>query len=61
MASWAFEEAGFHRLDLEHAMGNAASCRVAEKTGFAGESVRRGAWLLAEGRHDVHAHTRLRS
>jgi len=41
MASWAFEEADFHRLDLEHAMGNRASCRVAEKTGFAGEGVRR--------------------
>jgi ribosomal-protein-alanine N-acetyltransferase len=61
MASWAFEVAGFHRLDLEHAMGNAASCRVAEKTGFAVEGVRRSAWLLADGRHDVHAHARLRS
>jgi hypothetical protein len=39
----------------------AASCRVAEKTGFAGEGVRRSAWLLADGRHDVHAHARLRS
>jgi RimJ/RimL family protein N-acetyltransferase len=60
MASWAFE-AGFHRLDLEHAVGNTASCRVAEKTGFAVEGVRRSAWLLADGRHDVHAHARLRS
>jgi [ribosomal protein S5]-alanine N-acetyltransferase len=61
MASWAFEEAGFHRLDLEHAMGNTASCRVAQKTGFEAEGVRRSAWLLADGRHDVHAHARLRS
>jgi [ribosomal protein S5]-alanine N-acetyltransferase len=61
MASWAFEVAGFHRLDLEHAMGNTASCRVAEKTGFAVEGVHRSAWLLADGRHDVHAHARLRS
>jgi ribosomal-protein-alanine N-acetyltransferase len=60
LASWAFEVAGFHRLDLEHAMGNTASCRVAEKTGFAVEGVRRSAWLLADGRHDVHAHARLR-
>ncbi len=60
MASWAFEVAGFHRLDLEHAVGNTASCRVAEKTGFAAEGVRRSAWLLADGRHDVHAHARLR-
>lgn len=61
MASWAFEVAGFYRLDLEHAMGNTASCRVAEKTGFAVEGVRRSAWLLVDGRHDAHAHARLRS
>ena len=61
MASWALGEAGFHRLDLEHAVGNTASCRVAAKTGFAVEGVRRSAWLLADGRHDVHAHARLRS
>jgi ribosomal-protein-alanine N-acetyltransferase len=60
MASWAFE-AGFHRLDLEHAVDNTASCRVAGKTGFAVEGVRRSAWLLADGRCDVHAHVRLRS
>lgn len=61
MASWAFGVAGFHRLDLEHAVGNTSSCRVAEKTGFAVEGVRRSAWLQADGRHDVHAHARLRS
>jgi [ribosomal protein S5]-alanine N-acetyltransferase len=60
MAFWAFET-GFHRLDLEHAMRNTASCRVADKAGFAVEGVRRSAWLLADGRHDVHAHARLRS
>jgi RimJ/RimL family protein N-acetyltransferase len=59
MAAWAFA-AGFHRLDLEHAVGNTASCRVAGKAGFAAEGVRRGAWLLADGRCDVHAHARLR-
>jgi RimJ/RimL family protein N-acetyltransferase len=42
-------------------MGNTASCRVAGKTGFAVEGVRRSAWLLADGRHDVHAHARLRT
>jgi ribosomal-protein-alanine N-acetyltransferase len=60
MASWALGVAGFHRLDLEHATGNTASCRVAGKAGFAAEGVRRSAWLLADGRHDVHAHARLR-
>jgi RimJ/RimL family protein N-acetyltransferase len=61
MASWAFEVAGFHRLVLEHAVANTASCRVAEKTGFVEEGVHRSAWLQADGRHDVHAHARLRS
>jgi RimJ/RimL family protein N-acetyltransferase len=61
MASWAFDVVGFHRLDLEHAMGNTASCRVAKKTGFAVEGVRRSAWLQTDGRHDVHVHARLRS
>jgi [ribosomal protein S5]-alanine N-acetyltransferase len=61
MASWAFGVAGFHRLELQHAVGNTASCRVAEKTGFAVEGVLRSAWLQADGRHDVHAHARLRS
>jgi RimJ/RimL family protein N-acetyltransferase len=60
MASWAFASAGFHRLDLEHSMRNEASCRVAEKTGFDAEGVRRSAWLHADGRHDVHLHARLR-
>jgi [ribosomal protein S5]-alanine N-acetyltransferase len=59
MASWAFE-AGFYRLALAHSTVNTASCRVAEKAGFAAEGVRRGAWLLADGRHDAHSHARLR-
>jgi [ribosomal protein S5]-alanine N-acetyltransferase len=61
MASWAFDTAGFHRLELEHALVNTASCRVAEKTGFAVEGGRRSAWLQADGRHDTHLHARLRS
>ncbi|HEY1486355.1 MAG TPA: GNAT family N-acetyltransferase [Micromonosporaceae bacterium] len=60
MVSWAFT-AGFHRLDLDHAVGNAASCRVAEKTGFAAEGIRRSVWLQADGRHDAHVHARFRS
>ncbi|WP_030270268.1 GNAT family N-acetyltransferase [Streptomyces sp. NRRL B-24484] len=61
MASWAFDAVGFQRLDLEHAVGNAASCRVADKSGFPLEGVRRSAWLQADGRHDAHVHARLRS
>jgi ribosomal-protein-alanine N-acetyltransferase len=61
MSSWALDVAGFERLGLQHSMGNRASCRVAEKTGFTEEGVRRSAWLHADGRHDVHMHARLRS
>jgi RimJ/RimL family protein N-acetyltransferase len=50
MASWAFDVAGFHRLDLEHAVANTASCRVAEKTGFAVEGAPQ---RLAAGRRPV--------
>ena len=60
MASWAFEQAGFCRLALAHSTANTASCRVAEKAGFAAEGTRRSAWLLADGRHDAHTHARLR-
>jgi RimJ/RimL family protein N-acetyltransferase len=59
MTSWAFSTAGFHRLELQHSTRNEASCRVAEKTGFELEGVRRQAWLQADGRHDVHCHARL--
>ncbi|MEW1908428.1 GNAT family N-acetyltransferase [Kitasatospora sp. NPDC085895] len=61
MAAWAFDTVGFQRLDLEHAVGNTASCRVADKAGFPLESVRRSAWLQTDGRHDAHVHARLRS
>jgi RimJ/RimL family protein N-acetyltransferase len=59
MASWALGEAGFHRLDLAHAVGNVASCRVAAKTGFEPEGIQRSAWLQTDGRVDVHLHARV--
>lgn len=58
---WALYERGFHRVELEHATANHASCRVAVKAGFEAEGIRRGAWLHADGRHDVHLHARVRS
>ncbi|MET9253132.1 GNAT family N-acetyltransferase [Streptomyces sp. NPDC003717] len=59
VSSWALEEVGFNRLELGHAAANVASCRVAEKTGFALEGVRRRALLHADGWHDMHLHARL--
>jgi ribosomal-protein-alanine N-acetyltransferase len=60
LASWAFSEAGFYRLELEHSTVNQASCRVAIKAGFEEEGIRRGAALHADGWHDMHLHARVR-
>ncbi|MFF4950909.1 GNAT family N-acetyltransferase [Streptomyces chattanoogensis] len=59
LADWAFDEAGFHRLELMHSDRNEASCRVAAKAGFAGEGIRRSALLHADGWHDMHQHARV--
>ncbi len=57
--SYAFEVLGLHRVRLQHALGNTASCRVAEKAGFPLESVQRESVLLAEGFVDEHEHVRV--
>lgn len=59
VATWALEEASFNRLELGHSTVNVASCRIAEKTGFALEGVRRQALLHADGWHDMHLHSRV--
>ncbi|MGX4690027.1 GNAT family N-acetyltransferase [Streptomyces sp. JNUCC 63] len=59
---WGFERLGLHRIDLGHAVGNTASCRVADRCGFVYEGVLRG-FLPAAGEpgtyHDTHLHARL--
>ncbi|MEU1934451.1 GNAT family N-acetyltransferase [Streptomyces coeruleorubidus] len=61
-AHWALTELGLHRLELDHAVGHDASCRIAERCGFAYEGTLRGA-IFEEGRHDAfrdaHLHARL--
>lgn len=59
--TYAFEGLDLHRLRLQHAVANTASCRVAQKAGFALESVQRESCLLAEGFVDEHEHVRLRT
>lgn len=59
LTSWALDEAGFHRLELAHAVDNEVSCRVATKSGFALEGTRRGAHLQLDGWHDMHLHARV--
>ncbi|HEY4315591.1 MAG TPA: GNAT family N-acetyltransferase [Actinomycetes bacterium] len=58
-AGYAFDALGLHRVQLQHAVKNTASCRVAEKAGFELESVQRGSCLLADGFVDEHQHVRL--
>ena len=57
---WLFDEVGFHRVTLNHAVENTASCRVADKAGFAPEGTARQQMLHADGWHDMHLHARLR-
>jgi RimJ/RimL family protein N-acetyltransferase len=59
LCRWAFDDAGFHRIGLEHSTANQASCRVAVKAGFLAEGIRRGSALHADGWHDMHVHARL--
>ncbi|MFF5856541.1 GNAT family N-acetyltransferase [Streptomyces sp. NPDC012751] len=60
LSRWAFEEIGFHRLELFHSTVNPASCRVAGKAGFALEGTKRSAHLHRDGWHDMHLHARIR-
>ncbi|MEU5278433.1 GNAT family N-acetyltransferase [Streptomyces asoensis] len=59
---WAFDEVGLHRLELGHALGHDASCRIAERCGFPYEGTLRGAMWEADRRdafRDAHLHARL--
>ncbi|MCX4906440.1 GNAT family N-acetyltransferase [Streptomyces sp. NBC_00878] len=59
---WAFDGLGLHRLELGHALGHDASCRIAERCGFLYEGTLRGAMFEAgqqDAFRDVHLHARL--
>ncbi|GAA3822088.1 GNAT family N-acetyltransferase [Streptomyces chiangmaiensis] len=63
-ACWALADLGLNRLELGHALGHDASCRIAERCGFRYEGTLRGA-MFAAGRQDafrdVHLHGRIAS
>lgn len=61
LSSWVFGSAGFHRLELAHSVNNPASCRVAQKSGYPAEGVKRQQVHHADGWHDMHTHARLAS
>ncbi|MEU6198231.1 GNAT family N-acetyltransferase [Streptomyces sp. NPDC047061] len=61
-ADRAFAELGLHRLELGHALGHDACCRIARTCGFAYEGTLRGAMFEAgrkDAFRDVHLHARL--
>ena len=59
VCAWAFARKGLHRLELMHSAGNPASCRVAERSGFVLEGVKRRELRHTDGWHDMHLHARL--
>lgn len=57
---WAFTGLGLARVQLEHAVANVGSCRVAVNAGFVYEGLLRSASRDGLGkRHDDHVHGRL--
>lgn len=56
---WMFAERGLARIQLEHAVANPASCRVAEAAGYRLEGTLRSSYLLEGRRYDEHVHGRL--
>lgn len=59
LTAWSFEALGLHRLQLSHSIANGASCRVAQRAGYAAEGTKRGEARHADGWHDMHLHARL--
>ncbi|HJE57012.1 MAG TPA: GNAT family N-acetyltransferase [Nocardiopsis listeri] len=58
VSRWAIDQ-GFQRIELKAAVGNTASRRVAESTGFVHEGVERNAMPLNEGRTDLAVYSLL--
>ncbi|MGI5455678.1 GNAT family N-acetyltransferase [Streptomyces sp. CA-249302] len=61
-AHWALTGLGLNRVELDHAVGHDASCRIAERCGFRYEGTLRGAMFEAGRRdafRDMHLHGRV--
>ena len=59
VTEWAFAELGILRIQLEHAVPNIGSCRVAEGAGYRLEGVLRSSYAVEGRRYDEHLHARL--
>ena len=59
VSTWGFDTLGLHRIEVDHAVDNVPSCRVATRAGFRLEGTKRGDALHADGWHDMHLHARV--
>ncbi|MEV7024233.1 GNAT family N-acetyltransferase [Kitasatospora sp. NPDC093558] len=60
VARWGVETAAARRIEIAHAVGNEASCRVAERSGFPYEGTLRASYRHKGGEYfDEHLHARL--
>ena len=59
LCNWAFNELGFHRLELNHSVENRASCVVAVRAQFELEGIAKSGDKYSDGWHDVHRHGRI--
>ena len=58
--AWAFENLDLVRIELAHAVDNAASCLVAIRSGYQLEGTMRQSYVYGDGnRYDEHLHARL--
>jgi RimJ/RimL family protein N-acetyltransferase len=58
--TYGFDALGLLRLSLFHARENDASCRLAQRCGYAHEGTLRQSYVYGDGlRHDEHLHARL--
>ena len=61
MITQAFNEWGFHRIQINVAVGNKRSKRIPRKLGFTLEGIARDAELLSSGFTDIEMYSLLRS
>jgi RimJ/RimL family protein N-acetyltransferase len=59
VTAWSFGTLRMHRVEVCHSTANVASCRVAQRAGFAAEGTKRSEARHADGWHDMHLHARL--
>ncbi|NUK25742.1 GNAT family N-acetyltransferase [Streptomyces lunaelactis] len=60
VTSWAFGTADARRIEIAHAVGNEASCRVAHRCGYLPEGTLRDSHRFGDGAYyDEHLHARL--